>query len=198
MLSSGLNRMLCQFAADYPQVSLHVNATSRHVDLRRDGYDVALRAGTALEPGLIARTLAHVPVLGVASPSYLAQKGVPRTLRDLRKHRCVLGFARGELPQSHWQLANGRLLHVEGSFVSNDINLLCDAAVHGFGIAFLPWLLVSASVADGTLVKVLPGKLEVMSHLAVVYPEREFVPPQVKAIVAAFAAWAAQEFGGLV
>jgi hypothetical protein len=37
-----------------------------------------------------------------------------------------------------------------------------------------------------------------MSHLAVVYPEREFVPPQVKAIVAAFAAWAAQEFGGLV
>jgi DNA-binding transcriptional LysR family regulator len=197
MLSHGLNRMLCQFAADYPQVSLHVNTTSRHVDLRRDGYDVALRAGTALEPGLIARTLAHVPVLGVAAPSYLEQRGVPRTLRDLRKHSCILGFARGELPQSHWQLAHGRLLHVEGTFVSNDIDLLCEAAVRGFGIAFLPWILVSPYVVDGTLVKVLPGKLEVMSVLAVVYPEREFVPPQVKAIVAAFATWAAQEFAGL-
>jgi DNA-binding transcriptional LysR family regulator len=198
MQSSSLNQMLCQFAADYPQVSLHVYSSSRHVDLRRDGYDVALRAGTALEPGLIARTLAHVPVLGVASPSYLARSGTPRTLRELRKHSCLLGFARGELPQTHWQLANGRLLHVEGKFVSNDITLLCDAALRGLGVAFLPWLLVSPFIADGTLVKVLPGKLEVMSQLAVVYPEREFVPPQVKAIVAAFATWAGREFAGLL
>jgi DNA-binding transcriptional LysR family regulator len=194
MMGRGLNEMLCQFAQRHPLVRLHVNATSRHVDLRRDGYDVALRAGTVLEPGLIARTLAHVPVVGVASADYLAAKGTPRSLRDLRKHSCLLGFARGELPQTHWQLANGRQLHVEGPFVSNEITLLCEAARRGLGIAFLPSLLVEPFFADGSLVQVLPAKLEVMSQLAVVYPEREFVPPQVKALVAALASWAEQEF----
>jgi len=41
--------------------------------------------------------------------------------------------------------------------VSNEINLLCEAALSGFGIAFLPWLMVGPHVADGRLVKVLPA-----------------------------------------
>jgi DNA-binding transcriptional LysR family regulator len=195
MTDPGFFAMLCDFAKRYPDVRLHVHFSTRLVDLRRDGYDVALRAGTEIEPGLVARILFRDRVVAVASPQYLAEKGVPRTRRDLRHHRCLMGFARGELPQTHWPFAGGGKLHVEGTFFSNEITLLCDAAIGGLGIAFLPMVLVGRFLEKGELVQVLPGSLEVDSRMALVYPEREFVPPQLRAFVDTVAAWVPQFIG---
>ncbi len=57
IFSSALHEILCSFAARYPEVRLQVHFSSQHVDLRREGFDVALRAANELEPGLVARTL---------------------------------------------------------------------------------------------------------------------------------------------
>ncbi len=89
--------LLYDFVRAHPDVRLQVHFGTRHVDLRRDGYDVAVRAGSDIEPGLIGRVLARTPMYAVASPEYLAQHGTPRTAKDLRNHRCLVGFARGEL-----------------------------------------------------------------------------------------------------
>lgn len=189
LLDEGFFAMITGFAKAHPRVRLQVHFSSRHVDLRRDGYDVALRAGSEFEPGLVARTLGRTQVIGVASPEYLAEHGTPRRRKDLAAHRCLLGFSRGELPQAHWPVA-GAQVHVEGVFVSNEIRLLADAAVRGLGIALVPRMLVDDALAAGTLVQVLPGLLEVESRMAIVYPERELVPPQVRAFVDAVVAWA--------
>jgi DNA-binding transcriptional LysR family regulator len=55
-----------------------------------------------------------------------------------------MGFARGEVPQTHWATSGGGKQHVEGSFFTNDMFLLLDAAVRGQGIAVLPLLLFRA------------------------------------------------------
>ena len=180
--------MITTFAREHPGVRLQVHFSTRHVDLRRDGYDVALRAGTTIEPGLVARTLARVKVVAVASPGYLAEKGTPRRRSDLKKHRCLMGFARGELPQTHWRIA-GAMVHVEGMFFSNEIHLLRDAALGGLGIAFLPSMILERHLESGELVQVLPGVAEADSRLAVVYLERELVTAQVRAFVDAVVAW---------
>lgn len=189
MLDEGFFAMLTAFAKAHPSVRLQVHFSSRHVDLRRDGYDVALRASTSLEPGLVARTLGRTQVIAVASPAYLAERGTPRRRKDLADHRCLLGFARGELPQTHWPIG-GAQVHVEGMFFTNEIRLLADAAVRGLGIALLPRTLVEADLARGTLVQVLPSVLEQESRISIVYPERELVPPQVRAFVDAVVTWA--------
>ena len=123
IVDDALYTQLCDFAQRYPQVRLQVHFTSRHVDLRREGYDVALRGSSELEPGLIARTLRKDRMIAVAAPSYLAAHGTPRTRKDLRSHRCLMAFVRGELPQTHWPMA-GAMVHVEGSFFSNELGLL--------------------------------------------------------------------------
>jgi DNA-binding transcriptional LysR family regulator len=187
--------MIGDFARRFPEVRLHVHSSTQHVDLMRDGYDVAIRASTELEPGLVARTLARGALVAVASPAYLAERGTPRTRRDLAHHRCLLGFARGELPQTHWPLAGGGKLRVEGAFLSNDIALLADAAVRGLGIAVLPRLLVDRHLAAGALVQVLPAVLQGESRVSIVYPERELMPPQVRAFVEAVLAWAPGALG---
>jgi DNA-binding transcriptional LysR family regulator len=193
MMTESFRAMLCDFAERYPEVRLQVHVTSRVVDLRRDGYDVALRASTELEPGLIARQLAREPLLAVASPAYLAANGTPESRRDLVRHRCLMGFARGELPQTHWSSSEGGRLHVEGAFYTNELPLLRDAALRGLGIACLPLRLVHAELLSGALLPVLLNELRDEVTMALVYAEREFVPPAVRAFVDAVVAWAPEE-----
>ncbi len=195
IVTESFRDLLCTFVERYPEVRLSVNFSSRIVDLRRDGYDVALRASSEMEPGLIARPLSRVPVFCVASPAYLAKHGVPRARRDLQAHRCLMGFARGELPQTHWGFGTGGRQQVDGVLYSNELDLLRTAAVRGLGIAFLPLMLVHSDLASGALVPVLLDTLRGESLIAVVYPERQFVPPAVRAFVDAVVAWAPEALG---
>jgi DNA-binding transcriptional LysR family regulator len=183
--------MVAAFAKRHPEVRVQVDASSRIVDLLREGYDVALRASSRIQPGLIARTVGRHKAIAVASPEYLAAFGVPHTVKDLRKHRCLTAFARGELPQSTWPVGRGAV-HVESAFSSNDLQVLREAAVQGVGVALLPSVLVGDLLESGALVHVLQGLVEGNNHLAVVYPEREFLPFHVRAFVDALLAWAEQ------
>jgi len=177
---------VCEFATRFPEVRLQVHATTRHVDLRRDGYDVALRAGQEIEPGLIARKIATSRLVAVASPKYIAAHGAPATRRELVRHRCLVGFSRAELPQATWPGTQ----QLDTVLCSNDLALLAEAAASGIGIALLPLTFVEPYLARRQLVQVLAGTLEVTGQLAVVYAERQLVPPQVRAFVDALLAWA--------
>ncbi len=190
MLDPSFNALVCDFARAYPEVQIHVDASSRQVDLLREGYDVALRAGTELEAGLVARTIARASAVAVAAPAYLALRGTPKNARDLRAHKCLVGFMRGGLPQTHWPKAGGGKISIEGSFVSNDITLLVDAAVRGLGIAVLPTLLIGGLLERDALVRVLPGVIHAETRVAVVYQEKELLPPQVRAFIDVLVAWA--------
>lgn len=187
---SGFADLATELARKHPEVRLQVHFSTRHVDLRRDGYDVAIRAGTELEPGLVARTLMRTRLVAVASPDYLRDAPPLRSRRDLTRHRLLLGFTRDELPQSSWPLRAGGSKSVTGTFASNDLQTLLRATLSGLGIAMLPELLVAASVRDGELVHVLSEVLGAESKVVVVYPERELVPPQVRMFVDAVVAWA--------
>jgi DNA-binding transcriptional LysR family regulator len=183
-----LFELLLSFAAANPDVRMQVDASSRIVDLLREGYDVALRASTAIQPGLVARTIQRDKVIAVAAPDYLAKHGTPRTLKELRTHRCLTGFARGELPQSTWRVGRSEV-HVRSAFSSNDVQLLVAAAVRGLGIALLPRFLLGDLLETGALAQVLPDVVETESRVAVVYPERELLAPHVRAFIDQLAGW---------
>jgi DNA-binding transcriptional LysR family regulator len=176
------------FAVKHPEVHLQVEFSSRLVDLQREGYDVALRASTRIEPGLVARVLARQEVIAVASPRYLAEYGTPKSLRDLRVHRCLAGFARGELPQTAWTVGT-RTVQINSVFASNEPRLIAEAAVQGLGIALLPSILVREQLAAGRLVRVLPELLRTESRVAIVYAERELMAPHVRAFLDDMATW---------
>ncbi len=189
LMDDSLMAMITSYAEKYPAVRVQIDVSTRLVDLRREGFDVALRASTELQPGLIARTIRREKVIAVASPAYLARMGTPRTAKDLRNHRCLTGFARGELPQASWP-AGRSSVRVDGAFSSNDLRLVRDAALRGLGIAMIPHIVLGDLVERGVLVQVLPKVLETEHRVSVVYLEREFTPPHVRAFVEAMVAWA--------
>lgn len=189
LMDESLSTMIMDFAEKYPDVRVQIDVSTRLVDLRREGYDVALRASSDLQPGLIARTVMREKIVAVASPDYLARMGTPKKLKDLRKHRCLTGFARGELPRTAWSVGRGTV-RIDGTFSSNDLRLVRDAAVRGLGIAMIPQIVLGDLIERGEVVQVLPGILESENRVSVVYVEREFVPPHVRAFVEAMVAWA--------
>ena len=174
--------VLADFAREYPGVCLQAHVSNRTVNLRREGYDVAIRATGALEPGLISRVLSRVSLVGVASPAYLAAHGTPASPRELRQHRCLMGFDQQERPQTHWPIM-GKKTAVAGTAFSNDPHLVLRFAQRGLGIAFLPATLVAGALARGELVAVLPKQLRLQGAISVVYAERKLMAPQVRAFV---------------
>jgi DNA-binding transcriptional LysR family regulator len=190
LVGPSFQTMVTAFAKAHPQVRVQVDFSTRVVDLQREGYDVALRASADIQPGLVARMVARQQVIAVASPEYLSDMGRPRTLKELRRHRCLTGFARGELPQSAWPVGRG-VVHVEAAFSSNDVFMLREAAVNGLGIAMLPRTLVGELLERGALIHVLPGVLQGENRVAVVYLEREFLPPHVRSFVDRLIQWSA-------
>jgi DNA-binding transcriptional LysR family regulator len=188
--SPSFHAALNAFVLRYPEVRLAMHFSTQHVDLRRGGFEVALRGTSELEPGLVARSLGRTPMVAVASPTYLADAPPLRSPRDLRHHLCLTSFAKGELPQTHWTDRKGRKVPVQARVTSNDIRYLCQAAIDGAGIAFLPYAQVRSAIERGLLVQVLASSVGAESHLAVVYLEREFMPAAVRAFVDVMVAWA--------
>ncbi|MFT4703601.1 MAG: DNA-binding transcriptional LysR family regulator [Bradymonadia bacterium] len=171
------------FVDAYPQVDLELASSTRHVDLLADRVDVALRFGGTLDPGLIARRLATDRSSAVAAPQYLAREGRPRDVTDLVGHRCLLTFARDWRRAERWPLRDGGTVMVAGGLVSDEVPLRLQAALRGLGIALLPDSLTKPYRDSGQLEFVCPDELGVTTSASIVFPERKFVPLQVRAFI---------------
>lgn len=193
MAGSGLGAMVADFLMKHPEVRVELEASSRHVDLVRGAFDVAIRASDQLAPGLVARTLGRSMRVVVGAPSYLAKHGRPTRARELMQHACLVGFAQGEHPETHWPRVKGPPVRVESVLASNDLAVLSAAAVAGRGLAMLPLLLVYEALQEGRLEPLLLDQVAAEAQVAVVFAEREYVSPVLRAFVDAVVRWAREE-----
>src|SRR5258705_3321089 len=66
---------LHRFRTAHPDIELHITADLAVADLRQRTFDVALRFGSGVYPGLHAEHLMDDAIFPVASPRYLAEAG---------------------------------------------------------------------------------------------------------------------------
>ena len=84
-----LGWLITDYLAKYPEVQIDVSLNDRSVDLIEEGFDLAVRVATRIDPSLIARKITHARVLPCASPAYLKKHGSPKTPADLASHNCL-------------------------------------------------------------------------------------------------------------
>lgn len=138
----------------HPRLTLDVSVSDQHVDLIRQGFDLALRVGHAADSGLHARRLADLPLVLVASPGYLARHGVPRTAAELAAHRHVRYRLAGQVVPIAF--AKDACPPLDGGFDTDSGEAMRTAALNGLGIAQLLRTTVQRDIDAGTLVVVLP------------------------------------------
>lgn len=175
--------MVLAYLAKYPEVQVALESSARHVDLVAEGFDVAIRAGAVRDTSLIGRQILRTRVVAVASPAYLDAFGRPEHPDELRDHRCVLGYEHGERPTAEWPLYAGGTTTVTGPLSTNDMELALQAALVGAAIGLIPEVFLDEPLKRGSLEVVLPGVVGAWTPVTIVYPDREFLPPKVRAFV---------------
>ncbi|PTQ11869.1 LysR family transcriptional regulator [Sphingomonas oleivorans] len=149
-----IDALTSAFVARYPEIKLEISISDRHVDLVREGYDVALRAGGSGEGDWIARPLGCLPLVLVASPTYLDRAGQPGSIAELGRGahiRYLLGARAYPI-----RFANGETLIPDGVFDTDSGLAMRTAALNGVGIAQLLRIAVEPDLQSGRLVEVMP------------------------------------------
>jgi DNA-binding transcriptional LysR family regulator len=142
------------FVARHPNVKLELSLSDRHVDLIREGYDVAVRIGALEDTGLVGRFLADLKMMLVASPKYLERRGVPGSIGDLRRHACLRYLLAGR--PYPFSFADGTTIMPDGPLDADDGLALRQAVLEGAGISQLPRFAIADDLAAGRLITILP------------------------------------------
>lgn len=142
------------FLAQHGEVKLELSVTDRHADLIREGYDVAVRMGTLSDTGLVARKIANLPIVLVASPAYVERRGRPATIEALQSH----DFVRHQMAGRPYPVtfADGTTIVPNGRLDTDDGGAIRQAALAGAGIAHLMQFAVQDDLDAGRLVRILP------------------------------------------
>lgn len=148
---------LAEFAARHPDIRLDLVLSARVVDLIADRIDLAIRASTPSDSGLIARPLAHIATALYASPAYLASLPALSRPEELSEVNALV--LTGRSVDREWSLARGRRsvsLRPEGNLQVNDMGTLIELVAAGAGVALLPSAFVRAQLEASRLTRVLP------------------------------------------
>jgi DNA-binding transcriptional LysR family regulator len=177
-----------EFLAAHPRVRLDFVLSDARADLIAERIDVAFRGGALQDSGFVGRQVLREGSDGLlASPAYLAARGVPATLDELRAGHDGVGFAS---PGGHtaWRLSGPDGQHHEVALPlrlgANTAQAQRRAAVAGLGVALLPGNLARADLSAGLLVPVLPMYRCPGRGLNVLYPSRRHLPLAVSAFIA--------------
>jgi DNA-binding transcriptional LysR family regulator len=178
--------LVLRYMRQHPEVTIDLAFDDRYVNLVEQGADLAIRMGRLADSTLGARYLGTNPWLMAASPSYLRERGTPRTAADLAAHAClVYSSVQGD---DRWSLATPDgvelAVPVKGPLRSNNLSAVLAAARAGLGLAVLPWYVARESVADGSVVQVLADHSLPAQEVHAVFPSPKWVPSKVTSFIA--------------
>lgn len=177
-----LGELIASFHARYPAIRIELALDDTLRDIVSSGFDAAIRIGKLQDSTLVARRLGGFRQLVCASPEYLDRHGEPRIPQELVDHECLY-YTNLEFPRNWLFESGGKPFSVRtsGSFGANNGDVLCDAAMHGMGIVYLPEFIADRYLSDGRLVSILGDYVDKAPlEMFALYPTRSFMPAALK------------------
>ena len=167
--------VLDRLLPDYPDIKVELDINNGLTDIVAGRYDAGVRLGEQVAKDMVAVRIgpdARMAVVG--APSYLAGRPRPRTPEDLTSHDCIsLRMQSGGLLTWEFEKGGRELkVRVDGRLVFNNTLMALEAAVAGYGLAYLLEDRVQAHLADGRLVRVLADWCPPFSGYHLYYPSR--------------------------
>ena len=180
---------LTKFLPDYPDIKVEIVIDYGLIDIVAERYDAGVRSGEQVAKDMIAvRIGPDLRMAVVGAPSYFAPRPRPRSPQDLTAHTCINlrlptygGLYAWEFEKDGHELR----VRVEGQLVFNSSTRILNAALAGFGLAYLPEDQVQTHLADGRLVRVLADWCPPFSGYHLYYPSRRQHAPAFALLVEA-------------
>ncbi|WP_319796437.1 LysR family transcriptional regulator [Acidisoma cellulosilyticum] len=172
------------FMARYPLIDLHLGQGDRLIDLVREGVDCVIRAGDPTDSSMIIRRLGLIEEVTVASPSYIAAHGMPKTPDELADHHRMVGFVSsrtGEtLPLEFMHNGVLRTMRLTSRVTVGNLDTMAELARLGFGLVQAPRYRFAPDLASGALLQVLPDFPPTPTLLSALYPQNRQLAPRLR------------------
>ena len=177
-------KLIADFQARYPLVTVDLQLSDRKVDIVEEGFDIALRIGQLESSSLIAKKIAPIRVVLCASPKYLQIYGTPKRLEDLEAHRYLhYSYMNLETKGQIFKYLKAKQLKDSSVFRSNNGDVLVEAAIEGAGLVLQPTFIASQALNAGKLVIVLPEYEPNPLGLYAVYVHRKLLPYKIRCFI---------------
>lgn len=177
VLRTTLLPKLLPLLREYPDIKLEFDANHGFRNIVADRFDAGVRLGEAIDKDMIAVPIGQpLRMAAVASPDYFAKHPIPNTPHELTQHQCINQrmVTSGGLYVWDFDQDGGDLnVRVDGQLTFNTSEYIVEAALAGFGIAFLPEEEFSPHIEEGRLIRVLEPWCAPFSGYYLYYPSRK-------------------------
>jgi DNA-binding transcriptional LysR family regulator len=149
--------VLAELAAAHPLLKIETAYSDARIDMIAERFDCAIRIGSLPDSSLVARRIAPIAGVLVASPAYLAAHGRPKTPAELSQHEMLVRTGRMDTESLPLQSSRETVtVRLSGRFKADNGEALYHAAIAGLGIVALPTFLLHDALTAGSLEVVLP------------------------------------------
>lgn len=168
------------FLAEYPDIRLELAMDDTNSDIVSNRFDAGIRLGQIVERDMkIVRVFDDFRMYAVATPGYVARHPMPKLPGDLHGHNCIRYRAPWDGFIQPWIFEKGRRhieISVDGSLVVNDVDLSLNAALDGIGVSYLAEPMTAPYLAEGRLMRLLPGWDRMVPGFFLYHPSRRQTP----------------------
>lgn len=174
---------------EYPDIKVEISTDAALTDIVTDRFDAGVRLGEQIDRDMIAvRIGPDLRMIVVGSPSYLARSPAIKMPHDLTRHACI----NVRLPSSGalyvWEFhkeGSDLNVRVDGPLTFNNMRLAQQAAVEGFGLAFIFEDVAQEQLRSGQLVQVLDEWCPFFAGYHLYFPSRRQQSPAFTLLVEA-------------
>lgn len=178
-----LSPIICKFLDKYPKIDIELELTDKLVDVAHGGYDLTFRIGNLENASYVGKKVTDYELAFCASPHYLNLHGIPSSIKELNKHRC-LGF-------SYWKKQSKTISKLDTNafdmthsrFRSNNGMALKIAALNDWGVLLQPRLLIEQELRAGKLVEILSDCKPDPSPVNILYKSRNDISFKIRLFV---------------
>jgi DNA-binding transcriptional LysR family regulator len=166
---------------DHPDIKVETVVDYGLTDIVAERFDAGIRTGEMVAKDMVAVCIGpDLRSAVVGAPSYFANRKAPKTPQDLTSHACINLRLPTHGGLYAWEFEKGgRALRVrvDGQLVFNASAPMLDAALAGFGLAYLPEDSVQGHLAEGRLIRVLADWCPPYAGYHLYYPSRRQPTP---------------------
>ena len=171
----------------YPELNIEISINYELIDIVAERFDAGVRLGDQVAKDMIAvRISPDVRMAVVGAPSYFKNRVIPQTPQELTGQNCI----RLRLPTHGgiyaWEFEKGgQILHVQvqGQMIFNQSVHILNAALQGYGIAYLPEEQIKPYVAEGQLIQLLEPWCPTFPGYHLYFPSRRQSSPAFSLVV---------------
>ncbi|WP_439887291.1 LysR substrate-binding domain-containing protein [Pseudomonas sp. MBLB4123] len=150
--------ILGEYLQRFPQLLPQLLVSDERLSLLEQGIDLAISVGDLPDSNERALPVGELQAWLCAAPAYLARRGMPENLVQLRDHRLLC--AHWQQQARAWHLVDGqgerRQLEILESAYASSLQAVLAMAEQGLGVALLPLLVAQPSLQQGRLQRLLP------------------------------------------